>query len=162
MFGLGSAGERGPRGDHGQSGDEGPIGAAGEPGAAGATGARGRQGPAGVRGRSLTWVQALVMFLLIVLIGVVLSVRAERHDDLIEIQQRNLAEQQAKINANAARIAENRYRGCLAGVQIIEKFNAQTRELIEIEKRSDDPLAKERIKAHEKGLILLPSPACQR
>jgi septal ring-binding cell division protein DamX len=141
--------ERGRQGDHGQDGVEGPRGI------------QGIQGKPGLRSRSLTWVQALVMFLLIVMIGIVLSYRAEQNSRRIEETQRQQAEQQKDIIANSARIAEERYRSCAGGVQIIERFNRQMRDLVEIERRNTkDPLAKERIKAYEDGVQ--PVRVCRR
>lgn len=143
MSTIGPAGERGKTGDHGQRGDRGD------------TGKQGIQGKPGLRSRSLTWIQALVMFLLIVAIGLVMAFTFER-------QQQRLQAQQNAIEENARRIAEERYLGCLGGVQIIQKLNAQTKGLIEVERRHPTAVSKERIKAHEQGLITLPDPACRR
>lgn len=155
---IGPAGERGKTGDHGQTGEAGHIGATGK------TGAQGPQGRSGLRGRALTWVQALVMFLLIVLIGLVMAFTFER-------QQARLETNQVAIQENSNKIAEERYLGCLGGVQIISKFNTKNRRLAEIERSLlQDPavtplgkrIAKERIKAYEDTIIVLPEPACRR
>lgn len=170
----GPEGERGRTGDHGQHGDTGDTGApgavgltgetgeAGEPGVQGRQGRQGIQGQPGLRGRALTWTQALVMFGLVVLIGLVMTFTVERQQDRLEAQQNELAKNQALILANSERIAEDRFRSCLGGVQIIDKFNQKNRMLIEVERRSKDPLAKDRINAYQKALITLPVPACQR
>lgn len=167
----GPAGERGKTGDHGQHGDTGDEGARGHQGQQGVQGhtgnqgAQGKPGPQGIqglRGRALTWTQALVMFLLIVLIGLVMAFTVERQQQRLATQQAALAVAQNRIEENSAKIAEERYLGCLGGVQIIKKFNDKTRSMIAVERRSNDPLAKERIKAYQKGLITLPDPACRR
>lgn len=165
MSQIGPAGERGKTGDHGQRGDAGDEGIRGYQGQQGIQGLQGRQGVQGVqglRGRSLTWSQALIMFLLIVLIGVVMSFIVERQQTRLAEQQAALAIAQNRIEENSEKIREERYIGCLGGVQIIEKFNAKTQSMIDVERRSKDPLAKERIEAYKKGLITLPDPACRR
>lgn len=161
----GPEGERGRTGDHGQHGDTGDEGARGYQGQQGIRGAQGQQGIQGVpglRGKALTWMQALMMFLLIVLIGMVMAFTVERQQRRLAEQQIQLAIAQGRIEENSRKLAEQRYLGCLGGVQIINKFNAKTQGMIDVEERSKDPLAKDRIKAYKKGLITLPDPACQR
>jgi hypothetical protein len=159
---VGPAGERGKTGDHGQHGDTGEEGARGHDGPQGIRGVPGIQGKQGLRGRALTWTQALMMFLLIVLIGVVMAYAVERQQNRLEDAQADLARQQTEIEANTRKIAEQRYRSCVSGVEIINKFNMKNRMLIAVERRNTkDPLAKARIKAYQKALIDLPTPACQ-
>jgi hypothetical protein len=164
---TGDVGDRGPTGRIGETGETGEAGGQGRPGRigdTGETGARGipgEPGKQGMRGRSLTWVQALVMFGLVVLIGVSMGFALERQQHRLEQQQQLLGEQQARSMRNSERISENRYQSCLNGVRIIERFNDQLRELAEIERRNTrDPLARDRVRAYESGIQ--PIRACQR
>jgi hypothetical protein len=146
-------GERGKQGDPGQQGGEGPRGLGGFRGLTGATGS---PGPAMSRG------QAVAMFGLIVLVGALLTV-------LLTAQTRELGRQLDLIQANAVALEAQRVERCYAGVEFVERTNAQYDALIGIERiLAEDPevsragrkAAADRLKAYQRFKTELPANPC--
>lgn len=159
----GAQGIQGNQGNMGNQGNPGDEGQAGAQGVSGDQGDQGRQGERGLRGKSarpLSRLQALAMFGLIVLIGVVMTWLAAE-------QASKLASQQREITANAHRIENAQALSCRYGLEIIKQFNDQQDALAKIEReltvkasKAGAVIGRARIKAYEAGRIF-PLPECR-